>query len=327
MLPPLLVSLVLFFAFDTDECGIYPPQAHSPYVLPYPVDAEHLVWRTTTHYTPGNRGVGLYAIDFEMPIGTSVAAARSGVVVAVRENFPDNNDKDLEENYVMVRHADSTVARYLHLTRNGAVVNFGDSVKEGQIIARSGNSGQSGGPHLHFDVQLCGPNLPPNYNQLPCGRTVPVSFRNTHPHACGLVPQERYRADAIAAPTQTWTAPSRAEYGVREALYHYLLGHTTGDSAHFHRAFHPQGNLYWVRDGQLMTRTAESYAAGASGRPAADEAQRSRKVTAIHITGDAASAIVELNYPAVQFVDYMSLVRVGDEWRIISKVYQARSKS
>jgi murein DD-endopeptidase MepM/ murein hydrolase activator NlpD len=60
-------------------------------------------------------------------------------------------------------------------------------VLQGDMIARSGNSGQSPFPHLHFDVQMCGLNLPPNYNQLPCGQTLPVTFRNTSRHTCGLV--------------------------------------------------------------------------------------------------------------------------------------------
>lgn len=177
------------------NCADYPASADSPYILPFAPGTEFEVWRTTSHYTRGNGGVGLYAIDFRMPIGTPVVAARSGVVVAARDHFPDDNGKDLEENFVFVRHQDSTVARYFHLTRGGALVRTGERVRQGQVIAKSGNSGQSTGPHLHFDVQRCGPNLPPNYNRLPCGQTVPVSFRNTRPHRCGLVPGETYRAE------------------------------------------------------------------------------------------------------------------------------------
>ena len=66
--------------------------------------------------------------------------------------------------------------------------------RPGQLIARSGNTGQTAEPHLHFDVQRCGPNLPPGYNQLPCGWTVPVTFRNTAPERCGLTPGRFYRA-------------------------------------------------------------------------------------------------------------------------------------
>src|SRR5215218_4837736 len=158
------------------------------YVLPYTLGTTHRVWRTLEHDVPGNGHVGRWAIDFEMPIGTPVVAARAGIVVAARDSFADDNGLDLHENFVFVQHTDGTVARYLHLTRGGALARVGDRVRQGQVIARSGNSGQSAGPHLHFDVQLCGPNLPPGYNTLPCGRTVPVAFRNASPADCALHP-------------------------------------------------------------------------------------------------------------------------------------------
>lgn len=127
-----------------------------------------------------------------MPVGTPLVAVRTGRVVAVRDSFPDGNDRDLEGNFVLVQHADSTVARYLHLTQRGALVRVGDRVNQGQRIALRGNSGQTGGPHLHFNVQRCGPNLPPGYNTLPCGMTIPLTFRNAGPNVCGLVPGKRY---------------------------------------------------------------------------------------------------------------------------------------
>ncbi len=176
------------------DCEVYTDQARSPYVLPYKVGESFEVWRTTSHYVRGNGGVGLYAIDFKMPVGTPVVAARSGVVVAARGEFYDNNGEDLHENFVFIKHEDGTVARYFHLTHNGALVKVGEHVCQGQLIGLSGSTGQSAGPHLHFDVQKCGPNLPPNYNQLPCGQTLPITFRNTRAHACGLVPGESYIA-------------------------------------------------------------------------------------------------------------------------------------
>ena len=75
----------------------------------------------------------------------------------------------------------------------------GERVAQGQEVALSGNTGQSAGPHLHFDVQRCGPNLPPHYNQLPCGQTLPLTFRNTAPHPCGLQEGVRYTAFPVDA--------------------------------------------------------------------------------------------------------------------------------
>jgi len=116
---------------------------------------------------------------------------------ATEERFTDLDRADFHENWVMIRHTDGTIGRYIHLTQNGALVELGDTILQGQKIGLSGNSGPSTGPHLHFDVQTCGPNLPPGYNRLPCGRTVPVSFRNTEGHSCGVVPGRPYLAQGF----------------------------------------------------------------------------------------------------------------------------------
>lgn len=179
---------------DVVNCSVFSDHSASPYVLPYAVGSGFRVNSTFDHYTPANQGVGLYAVDFALPLGTLVHAARSGIVVAVEERFSDEDKATFHENWVMVRHADDTVGRYIHLTKDGALVELGDSVLQGEPIGLSGNSGPSSGPHLHFDVQTCGPNLPPGYNTRPCGMTVPLSFRNTEAHACGLHATASYTA-------------------------------------------------------------------------------------------------------------------------------------
>lgn len=181
------------------DCAVFDDSRTSPYVLPFPVGQRMRVTRTFTHYLPSNGGVGLYAIDIDMPIGSPVHAIRAGVVVAIEERFSDDDHADYHENWVMIRHADGTVARYIHITTNGALVDLNQTVAQGQRIALSGNSGASFGPHLHFDVQTCGPNLPPAYNALPCGMTRPLSFRNTERHSCGLIPGKTYRAEPFEA--------------------------------------------------------------------------------------------------------------------------------
>lgn len=181
------------------NCRLFPSWRNSAYVLPWARGLAFVVTRTWDHFLRANGGVGLYAIDVPMPIGTTIVAARAGRVVAVREEFADGNGEDLKENFVFVRHADGTIARYFHLTRNGALVDVGEEVRQGEPIALSGNTGDSAGPHLHFDVQACGPNLPPNYNALPCGQTIPVTFRNTTSNPCGLMVGERYEARGVGA--------------------------------------------------------------------------------------------------------------------------------
>ncbi len=117
------------------------------------------------------------------------------------------------------------------------------------------------------------------------------------------------------------------EAGVRAALEHYLQGHATGDGTHMRLAFHPSARLYWVRGDTLASRTSEDYAAGFQGRPAPDEAQRRRWIERVHVTGNAASGVIVLDYPTTRFTDYMSLLRIGGEWRIVNKIFVAEPKA
>lgn len=120
--------------------------------------------------------------------------------------------------------------------------------------------------------------------------------------------------------------PSSEEAGVRAAIEHYFRGHATGDGAHHRKAFHPEAKLFWMRDGKFASRTSEEYIAGSRGTPAPDEAQRKRTIDMIDIAGDAAVAKVRLDYPDVTFVDYMSLLKIDGEWKIVNKTFYADRK-
>lgn len=129
-----------------------------------------------------------------------------------------------------------------------------------------------------------------------------------------------------AAPTHARTPRADDEAGVRAALQHYLDGHATGQAAHFAAAMHPEMRMFWVRDGGLTQRTRAEYVAGASGRPAADEARRRRWIEEVDVTGDAAVGKVVLDYPQARITDYMSLLRVDGEWRIVNKTFHSQPK-
>lgn len=117
------------------------------------------------------------------------------------------------------------------------------------------------------------------------------------------------------------------EAAVRAALQHYLAAHATGDGSHHAKVFHPVANLYWMRDDTLNTRTSEAYIAGSPGRPPADEAQRRRHIAMVDITGDAAVAKIVLDYPGALITDYMSLLKVDGEWRIVSKIFHVAERT
>ncbi|WP_411851826.1 M23 family metallopeptidase [Stenotrophomonas sp. LGBM10] len=97
------------------------------------------------------------AVDFALPEGTPVLAARGGKVMQVQGNFRDNGqdparDRD-RANFIRILHEDGSMAVYAHLQANGVLVRSGQRVEAGQRIGVSGNTGYSTAPHLHFVVQ------------------------------------------------------------------------------------------------------------------------------------------------------------------------------
>lgn len=88
-----------------------------------------------------------HAVDFPLAEGTPVLAARAGTVMQVVEDAPDDGS------LLRVLHADGSMAVYAHLQAGSFRVRPGQRVEAGHTLARSGNSGRSSGPHLHFAVQ------------------------------------------------------------------------------------------------------------------------------------------------------------------------------
>lgn len=95
---------------------------------------------------------GRYAVDIAMPVGTSILAARSGVVIRT-ENNQTGRGTNPAGNFVRMLHDDGTMGVYLHLKQGSVQVREGQRVRAGELLAQSGNTGNSTGPHLHFVVQ------------------------------------------------------------------------------------------------------------------------------------------------------------------------------
>ena len=84
-------------------------------------------------------------VDFAASIGTSVMAAADGKVIAI-----GNNGRYAYGRYIAVDHGNGLVTMYGHLS--SVTKRLGDKVKRGDTIAKSGNTGNSTGPHVHFTV-------------------------------------------------------------------------------------------------------------------------------------------------------------------------------
>ncbi|MEU2504903.1 M23 family metallopeptidase [Streptomyces sp. NPDC007863] len=105
--------------------------------------------------------------DFAVPTGTPVKAAGAGTVVKAGPN--GGGDGPAYGNAIVVKHANGTYSQYAHLSK--IKVHIGQKVAAGQQIALSGNTGNSSGPHLHFEIRTT-----PNYGSA----INPAAFLRTH---------------------------------------------------------------------------------------------------------------------------------------------------
>jgi murein DD-endopeptidase MepM/ murein hydrolase activator NlpD len=165
-------------------CGGYPDWQTSPFVLPYPVGTSYEVIQGNCSGF-GHSGDYAYSYDFGMAIGTPVTAARAGVVSETRTGFHDGDLTPGHENFVKLQHSDGLISAYSHLSTIHVVP--GQSVRAGDLVGTSGNTGETGGtPHLHFHVNTCS-------EPADCG-TNPVTFHNTDPNPNGLLVGHVYPA-------------------------------------------------------------------------------------------------------------------------------------
>jgi murein DD-endopeptidase MepM/ murein hydrolase activator NlpD len=158
------------------------------YSLPY---APGATFKVTQGYrgTFSHTGPDEYATDWKMPEGTPVHVAREGTVVSVKDHFdkggPHRKYEDCA-NMIVIQHADGTMAHYCHLAPRSAKVRVGDKVRRGDLLAASGNTGFTSGPHLHFAVFKARDGY---------GReTIPVKFRTANVSGETLVSGKSYRA-------------------------------------------------------------------------------------------------------------------------------------
>jgi hypothetical protein len=133
---------------------------------------------------------------------------------------------------------------------------------------------------------------------------------------------------AVAVAASSAGAQSADERAIRDAIErHYFAAHASGKGDPLKGWFVPDGRMMSVQNGQLRVVPSETYIGGFGGTPAADEAQRRRRVVMVDVAGDAAIAKVELDYPAARFVDYFQLLKVDGEWKLVNKIFNRQPKT
>lgn len=145
----IIASLVIFLSIHTSVTSHVDLYAYN---LPFEAGTRH---RIIQGYGGLFSHKNIAALDFNMPVGTPVCAAREGVIYSFKddsnEGGPYASYKN-KANYIIVKHNDGSFGCYWHLKYKGVVVKSG-VVSKGQIIGYSGNTGFLFNPHLHFSVK------------------------------------------------------------------------------------------------------------------------------------------------------------------------------
>jgi murein DD-endopeptidase MepM/ murein hydrolase activator NlpD len=135
------------------------PATADPFIyrLPFSGNADWSISQGFHGQASHHDELNAYAVDFAIALGTPVISARTGVVMEVIDEYPDRGrtrKSDLDQaNVIRILHEDGSMAVYGHLMQDSATVTPGLWLVDGTVIAQSGNSGYSNGPHLHFAVQ------------------------------------------------------------------------------------------------------------------------------------------------------------------------------
>lgn len=131
------------------------PQQQVCYQLPFRDVPIHVDQGFGGHFSHTD-AANWYAVDFALPQGTPVLAARAGVVMQIARDIVEGRPHDQAAgggNLVRVLHADGSMALYAHLAPDGVAVRPGQVVRTGERLGASGNTGFSTAPHLHFAIQ------------------------------------------------------------------------------------------------------------------------------------------------------------------------------
>ncbi|MEB3346974.1 nuclear transport factor 2 family protein [Aquimarina gracilis] len=105
---------------------------------------------------------------------------------------------------------------------------------------------------------------------------------------------------------------------VEKTLNYYLEGGTNNDFETLKKAFHETATMRYITDEYKEVNALEFFKKGMKPGP---KKNRKTKIDYINITGHAANAKLEIEYPTFTFIDYMNLLKIDGEWKVVSKIF------
>ena len=110
-----------------------------------------------------------------------------------------------------------------------------------------------------------------------------------------------------------------SEYAqVEKTLNYYLQGGTNNDFETLKKAFHPTATMKYIGGEYKEVNAIEFFKKGMKPGP---KQNRITRIDYINISGHAANAKLEIEYPTFTFIDYMNLLKVDGQWKIVSKIF------
>ena len=138
-----------------------------------------------------------------------------------------------------------------------------------------------------------------------------------------------FQAQPRSNPTEkvSFTATEEEKKAIAVPLENYFKGQITGDGEFIRKAFNSEAKIMFFSNGKFNQWSSEEFASRFQGKAAADEDQRKRSFEILDVAGNAAIAKIILDYPTVKFTDYMTLLKIDGEWKIINKTFSSEAKA
>jgi hypothetical protein len=133
----------------------------------------------------------------------------------------------------------------------------------------------------------------------------------------------------ITAVTMIHTAEVNAQQTdvqrIETTLNYYLTGLVNNDAETLTKAFHPTATMKWIGEEYTEVNAIAGLTEGMDGTPNKEKIKT--RVVSISIAGDAASAQLEIQFPTFTYIDFMHVLKIEGEWKIVSKIFHTRQDS
>ena len=110
---------------------------------------------------------------------------------------------------------------------------------------------------------------------------------------------------------------------VEQTLNYYLDGGTNNEFETLEKAFHPNASMKFIGENYTEVNAVDFFRDRMKPGPAQN---RKTRIISVSITGNAANAQLEIEYPTFYFIDYMNLLKIDGEWKIVNKIFYKKNK-